>query len=498
MNGLRCDSSAQTLPKAFEITCLLAVLGVALFLYRGAFQGFFEQDDFGWLWYSRFQSVQEWMLCFFRFNGAGNYRPLSQETFFWLGQKIFGLWPPGFHLASVACHLLASVLVYRLLRLFCPPLQCMASILFFAVHNANFSSLYWISALPEPLALVFFLAALISFIRFDRENREGLYVFSLISMGLALLSKESILSLPLVLAAYCLVFSRARLFRTVPYFLLSGLYLFLRATSQIVKVAPYPLSFGREAWNNLFAYITWTAGFSEVLLRFKLKWNPEGIYPVIAMALALLAIGLLILSRNKRAGIFAILWYFFALQPVLYFSHHIYSYYLAPALPAIALLLASSLPPVRRLLDWRRWIPILALLYLSIGTSWASLKREGRWWNERSFIARDIIAKMPAVARQVPLGHKAFIFGFEESEFGAMQGEAALRLYGFSPERFILVGLSDRTLRDFESVMTHGTPNDCYCFIYWKGGFNNVTDQFRRNPEVFLGLAQRIKPLIKS
>jgi hypothetical protein len=493
-DGLRLNPPGLAFSSATESVCLAAVLGVAVFLYRGAFQGFFEQDDFSWLWYSRYSSIQEWVQCFFRFNGAGNYRPLSQETYFWLGRKLFGLWPPGYHLVSIALHLLASLLVYRLLRLFCPALQSMASTLFFAVHNAHFSSLYWISALPEPLALLFYLAALISFIRSDRESRWDLYVLSLSFMGFALLSKESILSLPLVLAAYCLIFSRPRLLRTVPYFLVSALYLLLRVTSQTVKAAPYLLTFGREAWNNLCTYLTWTAGFSGVLLRFKMKWNPEAIYPLAVVPLALLAVALLILSKNRRVGFFAVLWYFIALQPVLYFSHHIYSYYLAPALPAVALLLASSLPSVRSLRDWKRWIPILTLLYLSIATSLASLKREGRIWNDRSFVARDIIAGMPEVARELPPGHQAFILGLGSLEFGAMQGELALRVYGFPPERFVLVGLNDRTLRDFESAATLGVHNEFYCFTYGRTGFINVTDRFRRDPESFLRLARSIKP----
>ncbi len=475
----------ESASKILEASCLLAVLVTAVFLYRGAFRGFFEQDDFGWLWYTRYRSIMEWIPCFFRFNGAGNYRPLSQETFFWLGQTFFGLRPAAFHLVSLLCHLLASILVYRLLRLFCAPAQSLPGTLFFAVHNAHFSSLYWISALPEPLALIFYLATLISFIRFDREDRSRLYLLSLAFLLPALLSKESFLSLPLVLAAYCLIFSRKRLRWTIPFFLVSGLYLLLRAASHAVKLSPYPLSFGRDAWNNLCAYLSWTAGLSGVLLRFKLKWDPEAAYPLIAASLILLAAGILILSENRRAGAFAVLWYIFALQPVLYFSNHVYSYYLAPALPAVALLLASSLPALRNLLDWKRWVPILVLVYLSIGTSLASLRRQGWIWIQRSYIARDVIAAMPAVAREVPSGRKMFLLGFGEDEIGAMDGENALRVYGYSPETYIVVGANDRALRDFENAVTGGARNEVDFFKYEKAGFVNVTDELRRDPAGF-------------
>ena len=464
----------------------MAVMAVALYLYRDAFRGFFEQDDFSWLWYSRFQTIHDWLRCFFCFNGAGTYRPLSQETFFWLGQKVFGLQPLGFHLVSAACHLAASVLVYRLLRMFCPPLQSLVSTLFFVVHNAHFSSLFWISALPEPLALTFYLAALISFIHYDREDDRRSYFLSLAFMGLALLSKESILSLPFVLAAYCLIFRSKRLQQTLPHFLLSGVYLLLRVTSSSVKAAPYSLTFGRDALQNLYSYLTWSSGLSGVLLRFKLKWNPEEAYPWVALIVALILIGLLSLSRNRRAAFFAVTWYFLALQPVLYFSGHIYSYYLGPALPAISLLLAGSLPSLRSPFDWRRWAPVLLLLYLSIGTSLASLRREGKIWNDRSFIARDIIAQMAGVAKEVPPRRKTFILGLGEREFGPMQGDLALRVFGFQPDSFVLVGVNEDTTRAFEKAITDHRENEFSCFFYDKGGFTNVTDPFHRDPERFL------------
>ena len=178
-----------------ELPRLIAVLSVFVFINQGAFKGFFIHDDFTWLIYSRFGSFPEYLQCFFRFNDFGVYRPLSQETFFWLGQKLFGLWAPGFHLVNVTAHLLASSLVYLLLRRFCSPVPSLAGTAIFALHGAHLLSVYWISALPEPLALVFFLSALLGFITFDQNSDRRAYVFSIAAMVLGMMSKESILSL---------------------------------------------------------------------------------------------------------------------------------------------------------------------------------------------------------------------------------------------------------------------------------------------------------------
>ena len=265
---LPAESRAETVSLGWmELAGLIAVLGAAAWIYRGAFQGFFVQDDFGWLESSRFHSLREYIRIFFRFNPALGYRPLSQETYFFLGQKAFGLWPPGFHLVSLSWHLLASALVYLLLRHFFSSVPCLVGTLFFTVHGAHFSSLYWISALPEPMALVFYLSALVLFIRFDRSKDHRAYAASIGAMVLGLMSKESILTLPLVLAAYCALLAPRRLLWTSPHFVLTGLYALLRAISRMVNIAPYPLNFGREAWHNLIAYLSWTAGFTETLIK---------------------------------------------------------------------------------------------------------------------------------------------------------------------------------------------------------------------------------------
>ena len=338
------------------------------------------------------------------------------------------------------------------------------------------------------MALAFLLAAFLLFIRFDQQNDRRLYALSLLAMGLGMLSKESILSLPFVLAGYCLIFSRARIFWALPFFALTGMYAVARVTSRMVQASPYPLTFGREAWSNLVTYLSWAAGFSDALLKLKLKWNVEGSYPVVAAMFVLAVVALFLASRDKRIATFALLWFLFALQPVLYFSGHIYSYYLAPALAATALLIASGFDRWRGIRHWKHFLAALALACFSLWSSLANVRREGRWWNERSCRARQIVNKMPELDRQVPPGRIAFLFGFGPEEFGAMQNDAALKAYGFSPNRFILVGLDERTAGQVDILKQSGGLRDYFCFVYSKGGFENWTEEFRRKPEAFVAI----------
>jgi hypothetical protein len=305
-------------------------------------------------------------------------------------------------------------------------------------------------------------------------------------MGLGMMSKESILTLPLVLAAYCVVFSPRRIVWTAPFLSLSVLYVALRATSTAVKAAPYPLTFGWEVLKNLVAYLSWTAGFSETLLKLKLHWDPSESYPFLAIIFVVTVLLLISHSENKRVLVFSALWFFLALQPVLYFSQHIYGYYLAPALPAVSLIIASIIPSTIDRWHPKHWILYLGIVSLSLFTSYASVKREGQWWNARTFLAKDILSKMPAVDRQVPNDKIAFIFGFGPEEFGILQNDAAFQAYGFSPNRFILVGLNEETARQIRALKESGGIMDYYCFLYSLTEFINMTTEFRQDPKPFL------------
>jgi hypothetical protein len=480
--------------KLMELAGLFIVLGAALAVYAGGLRGFFVQDDFGWLETSRFSNLKEYLPCFFQFNPALTYRPLTQETFFWLGQKLFGMWPAGFHVASLIAHLLGATLVYALLRSFFSPLPCLTGTFFYSVHSAHFTSVYWISAFPEPMALVFYLAALILFIRFDRTGDRRYYGFSLAAMVFGILSKESILSLPLVLGVYCLLISRRKLAWTLPYFSLSLLYVSLRTASPVVRASPYPLTFGWEAWNNLMAYLSWTAGFSETLLKLKFQWNLERSYPLAAAAFIGALALLLGFSRDRRIALFSVIWFVAALQPVLYFSQHIFPYYLAPSLAAISLLIASALPAAEKSSGRHAWIWSSGIVVFILWVSHNSIKFEGKWWNERTFVGRTILARMPNVARQVPAGRIACIFGFSQDDFGVMQNDAAFLAYGFPTDRFILMGLDETHPDQIRILKRTGGLQNYYGFIYWRGDFVNATDEFRRDPEPFL--AGQFEPLV--
>lgn len=467
--------------KAREFILLFAAVAVVLYIYRGAFGGFFMFDDFGWLKFSRAETLGQHLRCFLEFNGARTYRPLSQETLFFVGQFLFGLRPFGFHCMSFAFHILGTVALYFLLRQFFPPLPSITGTLFYGVHNAHTLAVYWISAIPEPMAAAFYAISFFFFIRFDRTGRLKFYALSLLAAALGIMSKESILTLPLAIIAYCLLLGKWRWKWAIPYFVLPMATIVGRLTGT-AGASPYPLTFGSEALHNLFAYISWMAGFSDSLIMMKLHWELH--HTLIAAVTILILAGLVWFCRSDNTGIFAIIWLFLALQPVLYFSGHSFSYYLAPALLALSFLISAAISAVMR----AKWIAgaTVAAVIACYGcwAAEASVKREGRWWVERSFVARNILKQMPDIARQVPPGHTAFIFGFGPEELGVLQTNGAFEAYGFPTDRFIIKSYDEDAVRTIERLRDANQLAKHHFFLFSQGSILDRTSLYRTAPPV--------------
>ena len=466
-----------------ESAALSLILAATVWIFRGAFHCFFVQDDFAWLVLSRFHNLGEFARCFFRFNQAGTYRPLSQETFFWLGQQMFGMWPPGFHMIVLAAHLAAVLLLYALLRRFFSPLPALAGALCYAVHGAHQVSIYWISAFPEPLAMVFFLAAVLMFVRFDQRNSRSAHVLSLIAMLLGIMSKESILALPLILAAYCFVFARSRVLWVLPHFALSGTYMLLRLSAR-VPMAPYDIQFGRQTAESLFAYISWMAGLSSNIVQDYLARDLVSGYRWIAPGFVFILLVLFLVSQNRKVAAFSFFWMALSIQPVLYFSNHSYPYYLAPALAGFSLLIASALPPFRNFSDWKGWAPALVAAGTIAVLSTASIGLEGKWWIQRSAARREFVSTLLSIDRRTGENATVYVLGLGWDGFENLENGGVFKAYNLPLRKFkfLLPDLDAGLHAGLRRLAQTGGLSDAFCFKLDGGRVIDETAAFRTDP----------------
>ncbi len=130
------------------------------------------------------------------------YRPLF---LLWLrlNDAVFGLRPWGWHLTSVAAHLVATYLVYCLgLRLTRDAWVAAFAGLIFGLDPVHLEAVAYVSAVPELLCTLLVLAALLAWLR-ARESRPRTWLAVALALySGALLAKESGMIQPIFSAVY--------------------------------------------------------------------------------------------------------------------------------------------------------------------------------------------------------------------------------------------------------------------------------------------------------
>lgn len=359
--------NSGTVTNRTRVEWLLAVallsLG-AIYVFRGALNLYFAQEDFRGLavaagvyprhthlW--RYVSVQAFMDVFY---------PLFRDR----------AW--SYHAVSLVLHCLNAGLLFAFLSRYLTKPAALIGASFFAVHPALFTALYWQSARADILAASFALLTVILALRSGRERWLAVPTFAL-----SLLSKESTLPLPAVIAL--LVWWRRRNLPSgedsgegrpvrvdrvlTVLFLMSLLYLpyLTRPRAVGIKVgfdteAAYAFNFGASLFRNLLTYAGWTVDLAMLRpgLRFVDHQNPA-LFPFATGVL--IAAGLLALwpALRRREWLVGLASFLLLLVPVLPLRNHAYHYYLYAPLMAAAWCLAALVDALLGLVAAPRTLP---------------------------------------------------------------------------------------------------------------------------------------------
>ena len=186
-----------------------ALLFVALshLVFAPVLDAFFLSDDFGLI--GRVASGS--LGATWGETHGGFLRPLTVAAF-WLDYSLWGLNPLGFHVTNTTLHglnaYLVAVVTWLLRERFVPDRSArrrmsLASGFLFLLLPCHSEAVAWISGRTDLLAAFFGLISVAAFLHFQNRPATRYLVVSGISFSLALLAKESVLSLPaiLVLAA---------------------------------------------------------------------------------------------------------------------------------------------------------------------------------------------------------------------------------------------------------------------------------------------------------
>ncbi len=327
-------ADAPVIIKIRDVLAAYAVLFCAtLIAYSPALEGGLVWDDASHVTAPALESFHGLWRIWFELGATQQYYPLLHSAF-WLEHRIWGDAVLGYHLTNVALHAASACLVMTIVRRLSLPGAWLAGLIF-ALHPVLVEAVAWISEQKSTLSGVFYLAAALTYLHFDRTRRKSTYFGALGLFVLALLSKTVTATLPAALLVV-LWWQRGRItwrrdvLPLVPWFgvaIPAGLFtawvessprlIGAQGTEYALTLAQRFLIAGRVPWfyagkilwpsNLMFIYPHWTIDPGE-------WW--QYLFPL-GLVVAALALGWL--ARKNRGPLAGFLIFTGTLFPVLGF-----------------------------------------------------------------------------------------------------------------------------------------------------------------------------------
>ena len=295
-------------------------------------------DDFIWsqsravLEWSGLSTIWSWPS---RIEREVHYWPLTYTTI-WLEHKIWGLAPAGYHVVNVLLHLLNSLLVWRLLlRLAVPGAWVAAAV--FAAHPTHVESVAWIIERKDVLSGLFYLTAVLVWLRFLEQPRPWRYGLTLLLFVAGLLSKSIVVTLP---AALLILqwwkdgrIAVRDLRRVAPFFLVALLITAVDLSSIGSRYSLLDYSLPERmlvASRALWFYagkLAWPTDLTVIYPRWDISLGDPWAWLYLAGATALAATLWFMRHRVGRGPLAGALFFAVTLSPVLGFVNHGYMKY---------------------------------------------------------------------------------------------------------------------------------------------------------------------------
>jgi tetratricopeptide (TPR) repeat protein len=417
-------------PHIWLVTIIFAVACAVNF--NSIFNGF-VYDDISQILGNRWITDIKYLPDVFSKNVAGfdpryatsYYRPMMYVIYM-CNYFLFGLHPWGYHLTNILLHSSVSVLVYLIVLKIVnsagtvnssnPSKPAFLAALIFATHTVHSEPVAWVAALPELSFTLFYLLSFYSYIKATEQApslKATFYTVAVLAFFVSTLSKETALTLPVMLLVYDYYFRKdkvsspvSNLKRHLPFWGVVALYFVLRIHA-LGGFAPSVKHKGLSAWEY---FINGFPLFSGYLGKLFLPVNlsafhgfhpisslaePRGIYAFAVTALFLTIAT--IAFRRSRESFFGLVLLLVSLLPALYIpglgenafaERQVY-------LPSVGFVVVlawffSRMVNVPRIGKIALLLPWLMIVAYSAGT----VSRNGVWKDEYSLWA-DVVEKHP-------------------------------------------------------------------------------------------------------
>jgi len=190
---------AETVVAAITALAYLATLSFG-FVYDDVPQILKNPAVQAWWFVPQYFTSHVWA-AIYPHTGGNYYRPVF---LLWLrlNYAVFGTNAVGWHLTSVACHVVATWLVFRVTRqLTGQRATAFAAALIFGLHPAHIENVAWISGVTDPLMACFVLGSLSLFLSYRSGGEIWLAGGALLLFALGLFAKETAIITPVFMLA---------------------------------------------------------------------------------------------------------------------------------------------------------------------------------------------------------------------------------------------------------------------------------------------------------
>ena len=395
-------------PVALALALLAGVCYLPAMLWGG-----FVWDDHIWyksqavLEWSGLDTIWSWPSSIER---EKHYWPLTYTTF-WLEHKIWGLEPAGYHVVNVLLHLLNSLLLWRLLlRLAVPGAWVVAAV--FAAHPLHVESVAWIIERKDVLSGLFYLTAVLAWLRFLEQPRPWRYGLALLLFIAGLLSKSIVVTLP---AALLIVqwwkegrITGKDLQRLAPFFLVAliitagDLYSYDLGRHDLDYSWPERVLIASQALWFYAGKLAWPTDLSVIYPRWNISLGDPWGWLYLAAAMALAAALWFTRHRIGRGPLAGALFFVVTLSPILGFVNFGYMKYSFVAdrfqylacIGVMAVIIGAAVHGARRLSGGLKMAAtglLMVLLALLGATTW----RQAGIYRDKVTFFRHIVSLNP-------------------------------------------------------------------------------------------------------
>ena len=199
---LQLDSPVAGRTRSTVLICLALILfAVAVYLQVGNHQ-FLNFDDDVYVTANPHVAsgiTAKNILWAFTSVDAANWHPVT-----WLSHmadvQFYGMNPRSHHLTSVAIHAISTAILFLLLfRITGARWQSSIVAALFALHPLHVESVAWVAERKDVLSAFFWFLTLLLYAEYATKRKPALYLFTLASFVLGLMSKPMLVTLPVVM-----------------------------------------------------------------------------------------------------------------------------------------------------------------------------------------------------------------------------------------------------------------------------------------------------------